>query len=673
MSLVNSSGFKYYLESLGMSHSSIFAAYDFVSGSAFANSHLDNPSWVTGTVSSGRINGNSANFYQVNGSGLFNGSRSVSISGKVPEDDFAFLFCYEKTRSGQEVLLSSAAGNDFSTASGLTVGINDANRLYMEYWNPVEGKFSLNYNKTISSKNLVFFQKSFGEFKLGVFDPIESSLDFSSSSYSQSSYRHSDMFKIASGSDSYWSKGDAFSGYFDDFYCLTGKMPEDYFLSLYSGFYSNQISGGISGTNYFCENISTISGSGVILGTGVTGYLTEFTYSTGYVPTGYFESGYIYFVGTGVTGYENKFIGNVQDACGFNNPVYARSPLTGNIYASGTTGIYTGLSQVITTTYTNRELTGILTGEVFVPIDVSVCSLSTGYYPNSLYVDSGFISSLGFDGVYSFNNRSSGDYFEAYFHTGSFYNNINLKPTYDSMVFDYKIPQSDIGSGVNTFFNNGHLLLESGWSSYQNGYTTLYNITGDIFLDNDIIRSNGFNEIDDDLFYDHHFRFTGVPGGAPALPYTPIINVLQTGWASGAAYTGFYDPLPFVIFPHLYFLNGVKLLSGEDYTHTLASGLRFKFDIPESSIMTRVVHFFASSPDISSSNTVYNTGVNNLIKLNSGKFCNNSSQLYMNGLRQLIDNDYIEISKFDILSGSPVSQNLNYQLSYSSSSNFWNI
>jgi hypothetical protein len=182
MSLVNSSGFKYYLENLGMSHSSIFAAYDFVSGSGFANSYLDNPSWVTGSVNSGKINGNSANFYQVNGSGFFNGSRSVSISGKVPEDDFSFLFCYEKIRSGQEVLLSSAAGNSFSTASGLTIGINDANKLYMEYWNPVEGKFSLNYDKTISSKNLVFFQKAFGEFKLGIFDPVESSLDFSSSS-----------------------------------------------------------------------------------------------------------------------------------------------------------------------------------------------------------------------------------------------------------------------------------------------------------------------------------------------------------------------------------------------------------------------------------------------------------------------------------------------------------
>ena len=445
-----------------MNHSSIFAAYDFVSGSAFSNAYLDNPSWITGaSASSGKINGSLNGFYKNSGSGFFNGSNSISISGKVPEDNFSFLFCYEKIRSGQEILLTSAAGNNFSTASGLTVGINDANKLYMEYWNPVEGKFSLNYDKTIPSKNLVFLNKSFGEFKLGIFDPVESYLDFSSASCDSYAYKHSNTFHIASGGASSWSNGRNFSGFIDDFYCLTGNIPQDYFSSLYSGFYSNMVSGAISGTNYFCENISTISGSGVILGTGVTGYIMEETYSTGYIPTGYFESGYNYFVGTGITGYENKFIGNVQDACGFSNPVYARSPLTGNIYASGTTGIYTGLYEVITTNYTNKELTGILTGEVFVPIDVAVCSSSTGYYPNSIYVDSGFVSSLGFDGVYSFNNYTSGDYFEAYFYTGNFYNNINLRPTYDSTIFDYKIPDSDIGSGQNTFFNNGQLLLES--------------------------------------------------------------------------------------------------------------------------------------------------------------------------------------------------------------------
>jgi hypothetical protein len=115
------------------------------------------------------------------------------------------------------------------------------------------------------------------------------------------------------------------------------------------------------------------------------------------------------------------------------------------------------------------------------------------------------------------------------------------------------------------------------------------------------------------------------------------------------------------------------LLSGEDYTHTTSSGLRFKFDIPESSVMTRVVNFFASSPDVLSSNTVYNTGINNLIKLNSGKFLKNTSQVYVNGMRQSPDYGYLEKSSLDLLSG-------NFSDSYNSliftstvSDNFWNM
>ena len=154
------------------------------------------------------------------------------------------------------------------------------------------------------------------------------------------------------------------------------------------------------------------------------------------------------------------------------------------------------------------------------------------------------------------------------------------------------------------------------------------------------------------MIYDHNFS-----------NYTPIINFLSTGWGSGVAYTSFGTQIK----PDLYFLNGIKLLSGEDYNNTTLSGLRFKFDIPASSVLTKVNDYFISS------DSVYISGLNNLIKLNSGNFCNNSSQFYVNGLRQLIDYDYVEVSKFNILTGSPVKENLNYQLCYSQSTDFWNI
>jgi hypothetical protein len=437
-------------------------------------------------------------------------------------------------------------------------------------------------------------------------------------------------------------------------------FPQDYYGVLCSGFYSSYSPKIFSGIGTECKTESVLSGSGVNLGTVVTGYKTVITYSTGYVPTGCFQSGYSYFVGTGITGYENKFVGNVLDNCGVLNPVYALSPLTGNIYSSGVTGVCTGLAQVITQSYTNIELSGVISGEVFVPVDKTTCSEYSGYYPASIIVDSGFIFSLGFDNIYSFESVENIKSNESYFYTGgNIYNNINLKPTYDSLVFDYKIPQSDIGSGQNMFFNNGQLLLESGWSSYQDGYSTLYNITGNIFLDNDIVRSNSYNEIADNLIYDHHLKLNG--------SYSPIINVLEkTGWASGSAYTGF-GITPTIIRPDLYFLNGIKLLSGEDYANTQTSGLRFKFDIPISSVLSKVIDYFLSSGG------VYMTGSNNLIRLNSGKFLKNTSQVYTNGMRQVPNYGYVEKSSFDLLSGNFSNSYNSLLYTSSKSDNFWNM
>ena len=181
------------------------------------------------------------------------------------------------------------------------------------------------------------------------------------------------------------------------------------------------------------------------------------------------------------------------------------------------------------------------------------------------------------------------------------------------------------------------------------------------------MRSNGYNEITDNLTYDHRFQFAGSPGGAPVLPTTPIFsNLEKTGWASGVAYTGFYDIFSLLL-PPKYFLNGIKLLSGEDYTHTALSGLRFKFDIPASSVLTKVIKYFIYSDDI------YITGSKNLIKLSSGKFLKNTSQVYVNGMRQSPNYGYVEKSSFDLLSGnfSDAYDSLLYTSSVSD--NFWNM
>lgn len=653
MSSVNSSGFKYRLDSLGITSESLLVAYDFVSGSNFQQGFLNTPPWVTGSTFSGKLNGIYSNFYTKSGSGYFNGFNSVSISGKIPEDDFTFLFCYEKQRTGEEILLSSAAGGSFASASGLTVGINDANKLYLEYWSPVVGKKTLDYTDNISSKNLVFFSKTFDEFQLGIFDPIGGDLSFSSASIDQiEGYSHSDSFIIgANNSSSYWSKGRSFNGYFDDFYCVSGKKPNDYFIELFSGFYSIPVTGLISGQYQVCNYVSVMSGSGVNLGTGITGYETRVTYTTGYVPTGCFNSGYSYLVGTGITGYEERLVGTQKDACDQDVPIYVRTALTGNIYATGYTYACSGSGQVITPTYTNYPLTGMLTGQVFVEVLSGICSNFTGYYPDGLQLDSGFLSSLGFDSVYLLNQCSNIVTHECFLHTGGFAsNNINLTPSFDLVANDWIIPNIHSGSGKNLFFNNGQLMLESGWSSYQESGVTKYNITGNIFLDGNIIRSNGDCGSEDSIIYDNSNFISGVS------------VYLLTGLGSSASFNSILNSSyqDFSIF-----LNGVKMTSGFDYFNS-----NFIFNVPPSSVLTKVNNNYISD------GAKYITGSGNLLTLGSNgssSFLKKSSQVYLNGLRQLINSDYFEISRFSILSGCPAQEASNNQLVYSFDEEFWNI
>ena len=649
MSYIDSSGFKYRMDSLNLSDESLLVAYDFASGSSFSNGFLSTPQWVTGSTFSGKINGPLSSFYKNSGSGFFNGSNSVTISGKIPDDDFSFLFCYEKTRRGEEILLSSAAGNSFSSSSGLTLGINDANKLYLEYWNPINGKNSLNYEKNIASKNLVFLSKQFGELKLGVFDPVESSLFLSSTFASSNNYSHSDQFVIGSGKKSFWSNsGSNFSGFFDSFYCLSGKIPTDYFIDLFSGIYSVPQSGGISGVFESCQNVPTLSGSGVILGTGITGYETVVTYTSEFVPTGCFNSGYSFIAGTGITGYEEKYMGLQEDGCGNFVPIYVRTPLTGLIYASGFERVCTGTVETLIPNYTNVPLTGTITGEVYVEVLSGVCLEATGYYPDSLNVDGGFISSLGFELIYSYNCEK--DYiFEAFIYAGSdTYSKTNLEANFDSVKNGHIISNLHTGSNKNLFFNNGQLMVESGWSSFLEGGVTKYNISGNYFLDGNVLRSNGYVDSFDYLVYDNSDFISGDSA------------YLSTGFSRFSNFNTIFSST----YPDFYFfLNGIKLLSGVDYKNS-----NFLFDIPPSSVLTKINSNYISDQKI------YISGSENLFQLDSpGFFSNNSLQFYGNGLRQVSDVDYVQLSKFSILSGCPTPSTDKNQFIYSFLETFWNM
>jgi len=631
------------MEALGLSDNALLCAYDFTNNPSLYTGYVIPTYWSSGCYS-GKLNGSSSLFSQKTGSGYFNSSNSVDILGNIPDDNFSFLFCYEKSTTGSQVLLSSATGSNYASSSGLTFGVNDANNLYLEYWNSVDGKFSTVYTHQIASKNIVYLNKSFQNFNIGVFDYGSSNVSVSTFPIKNSTYSHSNRFLIGGSVNSYWSSGNGFNGFLDDFYCLSGSFPQDYIPALCSGFYSTIVPQTVSGMGWFCNTISVLTGSGIIIGTGITGYATDTTYITGYIPTGYYESGYKYSLGTGVTGYENKYLGTLQDACGFYNPIYVLSPLSGEIFATGVSGFYSGVTTVITPMYQTIALTGFLTGNTLVPVDISVCSNQTGYYPEYLSIDSGFIYSLGFDSVYSFDQCSNSVTGEAYFYSSGYSGVTNLSPKYDTAISEYFIDSDYSGVSVDLVFRNGLLLLESGYSTYMSGYVEKYDLSGDIFFSGVNIMSNQKNKKTDTLIYDYS---NGLNKSAKF-----VSNFISAGSPLSNYFSAPYTDISI-------FLNGKKLLGGVEYTSSTIN-----VSIPASSVLIKVSDSYISQYKMKTA------GTNN--KLNSSsKFLGGSSQFYRSGVRLVQKSDYIELSNLSLLSGCPASSSSNLLYSSTSNSMFW--
>jgi hypothetical protein len=660
MSQQNSSGIKYFFDQLNFDSGSLVCAYDFVSGGAFSISQLSLPSWYSSSLFprrfGGRITGDRTSFYTTtSGSGNFRGSNSVEILGNIPDDEYSFLFCYEKQRTGAEVLLSSAEGTSFANSSGITLGINDSNKIFLEYWNSVEGKRSVVYDENLSSKNIILFQKSFGSFSIGLIDQKELSINKKEFPILNLNHSHSNLFKIGAIAPSCsWSKEKNFSGAFDSFYCLTGVFFDDSLSSFASGFYSMLGSSGFSGTQIVCETTQILSGSGFSIPT--TGFETVIIYETGYVPTGCYLSGYSYLIGTGVTGYERVYTGIVVDKCGNNLPLYVNVPKTGLIYATGVTGVCTGVTEVVTERYENIEVTGLLTGEVFVPVNVESCVETDVFLDGSLQINYPFINSLGCEKIYVLNECEPGNIIEGFVPSGSNFLSgfTNFEAEYDQSESDFVLNSNLVGSGKNLIYNNGQLLAEGNFQKTQSGYQIIYNIiSGNFSIEGSVARSNGYNQQDDFVFYDYS---TGLQ-----IEKYQLEQDLPTGFLIYSFFNNSNSGSAI-------FLNGIKLTPGLDYVSLNGAS--------RATGISGSTYIKINSNYLDNFNNIYYSGssILNGIQQNFYRFTKRNSQVYLNGIRGFPLSGYIESSRFDMLTGCPI-KSIKENLIYSTdeSEDFWNI
>jgi hypothetical protein len=616
------------LISLWLSKENIFTCLGFYSGNK--NDNIIYPDeWTFPFSASGNlISQNSSNFY-FTGSGFFDGNSLIKIDRPFEINNSGIFLSYQRIRSADEILFSSITGDSFNNYSGYLLGVNEANKLYFKYWNPIEGPFTFTFKNIISDKNLIYVYKEQSSVTIGKYN--NNSFDFETETFQILNNAFQDSNQLILGGTTLinknigWINSNNFSGYIDKFYILKDISPF-YINDLGTSLFSNSEIVNIN-TNISCyqTGFSILSGFSYtgITGVFVSGFTIETTGITGYIDI---LSGFSYI---GITGIEQTLIGSYVDNCGIVNNIYNSQSLTGLI--TGNLTISSGIiGTIFTTGAENINLTGLFTGESLVTITGEVCV--TGQETNLILdynKDYNFLKSLSYSEVSLLkNNIINNDILEIYTekYTGIKlnYNQDLEKNSVDQYYYNNNYNDIDI-----LIFKNGQTLIPSGISTTQSGYNLIFNPIVDYYITGNQIYVKNFNE-DDYVFYD-----------------------VITGNFLAKLNTGSTVEIPNIMIDNYWiFKNGQKLISGKDYIKNLNTLILSDVSSSEENYI-----LFKKIPN----NFIYKSG--NLGSLGlTDSFNHNSSQVYYNGIKQKLFNNYIENSKFDQISGNFYNNFINNQI-----------
>jgi hypothetical protein len=499
------------------------------------------------------------NFYVNSGSATFNGEnlmsfdRNLSLYRTDPRGivfNSTLFLTFEKQRQQNEILVSSLGGTNFSNYSGFCLGINDANKLYFKYWNPIDGQFSYTFPNILANKNSIYLQTQQNEIIVGLLNNNTKSYEIGNFQVFRNTVKDSNNF-ILGGSNVLpeWLGNNVsnFSGLIDNFYLFRNLSSLD-IKNITSGFIYNPIN--INGEIIEeCFTETALSGSG-FFENEITGKLLFEGITGNYEVTGIL-SGFSGVISTGITGYEAIETQKYIDNCGNEIINYRYDPLTGIIITNvpfklELTGYVerTGIFEI--------DLTGLVERFIDIEINTTICNdrlFLTGILEFSTGVK--FLSGLSFSEISLISKLDAEDSLEAICENYT-HDNLLFNKTLDYDIFNqnhyYNEDINITGIDQIMLFANGQLLINSGFYVQETGYdiniiTNLdYAVTG-----NDIYTNKKFNGTDY-LFYDYitgdfrAFKTTGTIKNGET-----IINL------SGDANNKFI------------FLNGQKIINGIDY------------------------------------------------------------------------------------------------------------
>jgi hypothetical protein len=413
-------GIEFFADYLGIPEQNFRIAHSFYSGDGVSKIYPDH--WATGAAT-GNINGIS-NWSDTFNSGVlsFNGgnelisfSNGYLANSDLSLNDATIFISFEKTGFKDNILFSSMQGSA-PFISGICVGVNSANKLYLKYWDNVDyNPRTLLYTGILSNKNLICISKNASVLSMGRFDSNTFDFKFQEFTIYENSLIESDhlylggyyssVVGLPSKTDHGWAyeNTENFMGYVDKFYYIY-SMPS---------FYNNDIgkslclnpTGQLGYYDTGCYTTGNLVDSGFFT-TGVTGI-----YSSGYIDistgtTGYRElkSGWAEW---GFTGYYDQVVGNYFDSCGKSHDVI--STFSGFGYITGYDVIKLPLTGYIYTTgYLDIDLTGYIWNNTGVWVTGEICDdvfIPTG--DMQFKVDQTYIDSLSYKDITIVSNKEN--------------------------------------------------------------------------------------------------------------------------------------------------------------------------------------------------------------------------------------------------------------------------
>lgn len=597
------------------------------------------------------------------------------------------IFSLSKNNKEDGVVFSNFGGT--TLFSGYTIGINASNKLYFEARDS-NGPIVKTFTPILANKNILAVTKLLNNINFSLLD--QNTKEIVSENYDIGNFvLSSDSWQLGSATGNGGNQSHPnFSGYIDEYVYFDEAISPQAVGAVMSGFYQryNPISFSFLLTgynNYTSGYVQSGNPSGISYNeSGFFNYSGQVSYDTG-AAFSFYDYGLL-------TGFST-----ITDNCNNTLSVYKYLnltgvvnselfiPLTGSLiltsflsgsstqsipsgqFINGVTGYLSGLypvfsgvtgSQVtisgfltdncgnIKSSYSSTELSGVISGINIIPLTGLYFSglQETSYYTNdslfninyvlspSYYTDDSYVMSLGMNGLNYLRNIDSGDFHQIYLPTQD-HNlfGINKTAIFDNSKSGFILPEIVSLSGLNAYLN-GIGQLGSGGSFYN----PIYNFSGSYFLSgNFLIRGDNY-ELTDIFLFDIK---TGARG------YTISSTGLQ----------------PISAINSDIFLNGQKLRSGIDYS---LSGT----NISLSSEVEEIGGSLFSFPRLPGA---YSTGLSsNTSLLNPSPYSRKTSQLFLNGQRQFINNDYIEISNVDLLNGSG-NFLTDYLSIYNNEGNFW--